>query len=290
MVKPALLRALVTWACSALDISQRRVCRLLGLNRSTARYQCVPKNDDELSSKIRQIAEANFLYGYRRIHGALRREAILVNHKRVYRLYVEDGLAFRKRASKKLPMEKRKALPKPTGPNQIWSMDFTLDRTVDGRPIRILAIIDDFHREIVSIECAQSMPSGRLVRALNEAIFVHGKPKRIRSDNGPEFRSKEMKTWTQKQRIEQVFISPGKPQENGYIESFFGTMRAEFLDSETFFGYQEAKTKLEEWVYWYNEVRLHSSLAYRPPKEFLQASKAGENFKNQNKEVTLRVA
>ena len=289
-MKPALLRELATWACNALEVSQRRVCRLLDFNRSTARYQCVPKDDDDLAVKIRHIAEFEFSYGYRRIHGVLRRNAIIVNHKRVYRLYVENGLAFRRRVSRKLPLEQRKVLPTPKGPNQIWSMDFTLDRIVDGRPVRILAIIDDFHREIVSIECAQAMPSGRLVRALNEAIFLHGKPKRIRSDNGPEFRSKEMKRWAQMQRIEQVFIRPGKPQENGYIESFFGTMRTEFLNSETFLSYKEAKEKLERWISWYNEERLHSSLAYRPPKEYLKAFRVKEDSKNQNKEVTLRVA
>jgi putative transposase len=208
-------------------------------------------------------------FGYRRLTTLLRRDGFKVNHKRVYRIYKEHGLTVRRRRRNRASQAPRTAFPAAAGVNDCWSMDFLTDALVDGRALRVFAVIDDFSRRCVALEFDVAMPAERVTRMLDQAIETYGKPRRIRSDNGPEFTSKALDAWAYEQDIEHHFISPGKPIENALAESLNGRIRDEFLNQHCFRSISHARDLGVDWRDDYNEVRPHSAHDGRSPEQFL---------------------
>jgi len=218
--------------------------------------------------RLRELAANRVRFGYRRLTVILRREGWRVNPKRIYRLYIEDGLTVRTKVRKKLARRSRVATPKATRPNQKWSMDFMSAKTIDGRWFRVLTVIDQFTRECLALVADRALNGDRVALALSQVVAERGAPESITVDNGSEFASKAMDAWSSQYGVHLEFIRPGKPIDNGYIESFNGRLRDEFLNVETCFDLSDVREKLECWRRDYNQVRPHSALGDRSPEEF----------------------
>lgn len=252
-----------------LGISERRACRVIGHARSTQRYRANPKTDEEaLRSDIIRLATKYGRYGYRRVTALLRSSGWKVNHKRVERIWRQEGL----KVPKKQPKRGRLWLNdgscvrlRPTHRNHVWSYDFVMDRTHDGRPIKILTLIDEYSRHCLALKVDRSIKSDDVLDSLSTQFLIHGIPEHIRSDNGPEFTAKMVRGWLERIGVKTAFIEPGSPWENGYNESFNGKLRDELLNLEIFYNIREAKVLIENWRKEYNTIRPHSSLGYRPP-------------------------
>jgi putative transposase len=252
-----------------LDVSERRACRVLGQSRSTQRHRPMKRDDeDALTTRIAQLASCYGRYGYRRVTALLQHEGWRVNHKRVERIWREQGL----KVPKKQPKRGRLWLNdgscvrlRPTHQGHVWSYDFVADRTRDGRSFRMLTLIDEYTRECLAIEVARNLNSEDVLRVLDEQFLRRGVPEHIRSDNGAEFTAKAVRQWLQTLEIGPLYIEPGSPWENGYIESFNGKLRDEMLNVELFDTLWEAQVLVEQWRRQYNGFRPHSSLGYRPP-------------------------
>ncbi|EMP03933.1 putative insertion element IS407 [Leptospira santarosai str. HAI1380] len=253
-------------------LGERKSCRILKVSRTgfRNRFKFFDK-DKDLKERIRELAYKHKRAGYRQIHDFIRKEE-RVNHKRIYRLYVELGLKYRiKRKRKRLPFP---TVPKllPKTPGERWSMDFMSDSLYSGRRFRILNVIDDYGRLAIVTQPEFSIPSERVVRILNEAVEVYGLPKQIVVDNGHEFTSKYFLKWAQGKGIDIHFTTPGKPIENAFIESFNGKMRNECLNENWFKNIEEARRLVEDWRNFYNSERPHSSLGGLTPQEHLRRS------------------
>ena len=220
--------------------------------------------------RIRDLAAARVRYGYRRITVLLKREGWSVGKKRVYRIYKAEGLEVRTKKRKKRAAHRRVSLPAASAAQERWSMDFMSDRLVNGRPFRILTVVDQYTRACPLLLADTSIGGSKVATALAKAAEGIGLPQTITVDNGPEFAGKVLDEWAYGHGIELDFIRPGKPVENGYIESFNGRLRDELLNTELFCTLAEAKEKLEAWRLDYNTQRPHSSLGYRPPAEYAQ--------------------
>ena len=238
------------------------------MSRSTCRYKPKPK-DTVLEERLKVLALKRTSYGYRRLHHLLKREGYEINHKRVYAIYKKNGLAKRK----KLPKRLRVPLPIAEKPNEIWAMDFMSDSCSHGRKIRMLNILDIYARECLAIEVSSSLPSSKVILVLNRWALERGLPGRIIVDNGPEYTSRDLKGWAGKNRVTLEYITPGRPMENGYIESFNGKFRDECLQQNWFQNIAEASIIVENWRKDYNNDRPHSSLGYLTPKEYLRRKK-----------------
>jgi putative transposase len=214
-------------------------------------------------------------FGYRRIHVVLRKNALRINHKRLFRLYKEMGLKVRKRGSRKRALGPRISKVKAIRINQVWSLDFMSDRLVDGRKIRLLNIIDEFTRESLKMVVDTSLSGGRVARELDELVKSRGKPGQVISDNGTEFTSLAILKWSEEEKIGWHYIQPGKPMQNGVIESFNGRVRDEFLNQHVFLNLKEAKELAARWREDYNERRPHTSLNGLSPNEFKKAYEEG---------------
>jgi len=214
---------------------------------------------------MKQLAESKPAWGYRMLHGALRLGGWHFNHKKAHRLYREEKLVLRQRGKKRLKCEKRGPVPVVTAPGQRWTMDFIHDRLADGRSFRTLNLTECFTRQCLGQEVDTSLSGVRVVRLLEQTAQIHGLPKLIQVDNGPEFRSKALDLWAYQNKVKLDFIEPGKPTQNGQIESFNGRFRAECLDQEWFSSLQQAREMIEAWRVLYNSQRPHSSLGYLPP-------------------------
>ena len=256
---------------TAYGLSVRQVCGLLELSRSSFFYRPKPSDDEALRQRIKELAAKRVRLGYRRIHVLLRREGWQINHKRVYRIYQEENLAVRTKPRKKLVSRLRVPLGPAEQPNQQWSMDFVTDRMEDGRAFRILTVVDNFSRECLGLYADRSMSGEKVSVCLNRIAGQRGYPQSIRVDNGSEFYSRGMDAWFYVHRVTLEFIRPGKPAENGYIESFNGKLRDECLNVELFFGIDDARRKLEAWRSDYNGNRPHKALENRTPEEYIHA-------------------
>ena len=242
---------------------------VLSQPRSTQRYSGKTNVFEvRLTHRIIDLAKEYGRYGYRMITGMLRSEGWHVNHKRVERIWRQEGL----KVPKKQPKRRRLWLNngscvrlRPRYKNYVWSYDFMIDRTHDGRAFRMLTIIDEYTRECLSIEVGRKLHSTDVLEKLSELFIERGPPEYIRSDNGPEFVAQKVRWWLKRHGVKTLFIEPGSPWENGYIESFNGKFRNELLDREIFDTLYEAKVLIERWRVGYNTVRPHSSLGYRPP-------------------------
>lgn len=268
-VKPARKRKLVDEIAEEFFVSERRACRLVKLNRSTCRYQSHPSDDRALRMRVKELAFSRPRYGYRRIFILLRREGWPVNHKRVYRIYKEEGLMVRtKRRRKHAAKTRLKPLPV-TRRAEHWSVDFVADQLTDGRRFRAFTSIDHFSRESVCIKVGKSLTSKDVTRALDEAITQFGQPEIITLDNGTEFTCKHFDSWAYHRGIKLDFISPGRPVENAFIESFNGKLRDKCLNVHWFKDIWEAQFLIEKWRREYNEMRPHSSLGNLAPREYV---------------------
>ena len=253
------------------QLSERRACRLVGLSRDSYRHP--PETDQvtkQLSSKIVEIAHARRRFGYRRIHDLLRPEFPGVNHKRIYRLYCAENLAVRKRKKARRPACERVPLQTTTTVNEVWSMDFVSDSLANGRRLKCLTIADDFSHECVDIAVDYGMSGEYVTRLLDRAAVFRGYPRAVRTDNGPEFTSRAFIAWTQRHGIRHILIEPGRPMQNGYIESFNGKFRDECLNDHWFQTLHQARTTISAWRQDYNEVRPHSSVGRIPPARFAE--------------------
>ena len=261
-------RQVVTHLLAAFATSARRACRLVGLSRSRWQYRSQRGDDAVLRTRLRELAAAKPRWGYQQLHTLLRREGHAVNHKKVLRLYREEGLAVSRRRRKKHVAIARVPLPKPTGRTERWSMDFVSDALFDGRGFRCFTLVDDFTRECPVIEVAHSLPAWRVIHALERVAAERGLPRSIVCDNGPEFAGKAMDRWAYERGVTLQFIRPGKPVENAFCESFNGKLRDECLNANWFASLPDAQRTIEQWRCDYNDVRPHKSLGRRTPSEF----------------------
>ena len=285
MVTPAAKRQAVAHACAVHGVSERRACKVLGVDRSSIRYRCRRPGDAAARLRLRELAGQRRRFGYRRLHLMLAREGWSMNQKRFRRLYREEKLQVRRRGGRKRALGVRAPLALPSGPNERWSLDFASDCFTDGRRFRILAIVDDFTRESLALIPDTSLSGTRVARELDALIARRGRPKSCVSDNGTELTSVAILKWTQVSGVEWHYIAPGKPQQNAFVESFIGRLRDECLNETLFGSLAQARAVLEFWRADFNGVRPHSALANRTPEEFraqhiaVAASRGnGQNF------------
>jgi putative transposase len=249
--------------------SERHACRLLGLGRSTHRYRARRAvRDAKLRTRLKELAAKRMRFGYRRLTAMLVREGVVANHKRVYRLYREEGLAMRIRQRRRIRWNGEVVKAAASQPNERWSMDFVSDCVGTGKVIRMLTIVDDCTRECPAIEVDTSLGGLRVGRVLDRIASERGLPEAITVDNGPEFRGRALAAWSEEHGVRLEFIQPGKPVQNAYVESFNGRLRDECLNANWFTSLSDARRKIETWRQDYNEQRPHSSLNYLPPAEF----------------------
>lgn len=248
--------------------SERHVCELMQISRSSCRYRS-RRDDSDLRERLQGLAREHPRFGYRRLHVMLRRDAVMVNHKRVQRVYREMGLSVKRNRRKRLTRSLQPRLVL-TAPGQQWSIDFASDATASGRRLRVLSVIDSFTRQCHALEVDTSFPSRRVTRVLDRAIERFGQPQAIRCDNGPELCSRHFLAWAIDRKIDLLHIRPGKPTENAYVESFHGRLRDECLNTSWFWNLFDARRKVGTWQQAYNFTRPHSSLDYQTPNEFAQ--------------------
>lgn len=260
-------RRVVTHLRAAFHVSERRACRAMRFPRSSHRYASRRAPCAELRERLRTLALVKPRWGYRRLHWLLRREGWAVNHKRVQRLYREEGLTVRRRARKRVAVA-RSPRGAPTRPNERWSMDFVRDTLGDGRAFRALTIVDDCTRESVAIEVDTSLPGERVVQVLERLAGTRGLPLGIVCDNGPEFAGQALDQWAHRRGVELLFIQPGKPVQNAFAESFNGRLRDECLNETWFWTLAEAQVTIEQWRVEYNTARPHGGLAGATPAEY----------------------
>lgn len=261
----------------AYKVSERRACSTLVFARSVVRYESLADPQTALRMRLRELAMARVGYGYRRLHILLWREGWRVNHKRVYRLYRDEGLGMRKRT----PRRRRACLKRDLRPlaaekNECWSMDFMSDQLFDGRRIRFLTLVDNHTRESLAINVAPRIRGMEVAEVLERVSKEHGKPQRIQVDNGPEFISKDVDLWAYWNHVKLDFSRPGKPTDNAYIESFNARFRLECLNEHWFMSLEDAREKTEEWRRDYNQNRPHSSLGNVSPEEYAALNGAAE--------------
>ena len=255
----------------ARGLSERRSCQLVGIGRSSFRYQAHPRPDEPLLERIRAISQKRRRFGYRRVWDRLRREGFVVNHKRVYRLWRQEGLCLPRRRRRKRDHGADPSLCTATHPGHVWTYDFIHDACQNGRKLKILTVEDEFTRECLALVPATSLRSGKVIAILERLSCEHGPPQFMRSDNGPEFIARQVQRWLADQQTETLYIEPGKPWQNGHVESLHGKLRDECLNMEVFASVREAAVILEAWRRDYNQERPHSSLDYRTPLEFKAA-------------------
>jgi putative transposase len=245
---------------------------LRAMLRYRARASRHAEANERLRLRLRELAEERRRWGYRRLHVLLQREGWVVNSKRVYRIYVEEKLMVRrKRRRRRICAQARVLLTTPSRANETWTMDFLHDALATGRKLRTLSIEDAYTREMLAIEVDTSLPALRVVRVLERLRLERGLPERIVIDHGTEFTSKALDQWAYEHNLKLHFITPGRPMENGYIESFHGKFREECLNEHWFLTLDDARETIEDWRLDYNQVRPHSSLGYLTPEEFRKA-------------------
>jgi putative transposase len=265
----------VSYSAESLGLSIRKACLLVGLCRSSYSYQPKPDGDASIRQRLRELAQQRRRFGSPQLHLLLRREGLVINHKRTERLYREEGLSLRRRGRRrKRGAGARVNLPVPQRPNQRWSMDFATDTIVTGRRFRALAVIDDYSRECPAIEVDTSLGGVRVVDVLDRLADTRGLPEVITMDNGPEFAGRALDEWAYRRGVKLNFIRPGKPIDNAFAESFIGRLRDECLNDNWFMSLRHARDVIETWRLDYNDFRPHSSLAGLTPREFA-ATNAG---------------
>ncbi|PHR12968.1 MAG: IS3 family transposase [Sphingopyxis sp.] len=268
VLTPAAQREAVAHLQACHGMSERRACRVIGADRGSVRYRSTRDDDAELREKLRDLANQRRRFGYRRLHILLRREGVMINRKKTQRIYREEGLAVRRRRSRKRAVGTRAPARVLALPNQRWSLDFVHDQMASGRRFRVLNIVDDVTRECLAAVPDTSISGRRVVRELAELIAERGKPGMIVSDNGTELTSNAVLAWCGEMGVEWHYIAPGKPMQNGFCESFNGRMRDELLNETLFLSLAHARVEIAAWVEDYNRERPHSALGYATPAAF----------------------
>lgn len=268
------MRQDVAFAIEQFSITERRVCKLVGLDRSSYRYEPKPDHNAALRQELLSLARQKPRYGYRRLHAILTRRGFPVSAQRVYRLYRAEGLMVRRLKRKRLA---RVAVASHlVRSNQEWALDFVSDSLATGRGFRVLTVVDAFTRENLSLEVDVSLSSRRVTRALEAVVERRGNPEAIRCDNGPELTSRHFLSWCEERKIQLIHIQPGRPMQNGHVESFNGRLRDECLNANWFRNLADARAKIAAWRNEYNGERPHSSLGYRTPNEFAEILKSSD--------------
>jgi putative transposase len=268
--------------------SVRHACALLTVSRSALRYVSrMPARDAGLEEQLVRIAHQHPAYGHRMATGLLGLEGVRINRKRVRRVWRRLGLHHRRRKSRKIRTGRPRVLA-PTGPNQVWAYDFVHDHCANGQSLKVLCLVDEWTRECLAIEVASSLGAARVIAVLERAFARHGAPQVLRSDNGGEFIARALRIWLLKNNSDTATIDPGKPWQNGSVESFHATVRRECLDAEWFANLREAKILIEQWRWEYNHRRPHSSLGYQTPAMFADQQRGrGAEVENVNSEPIL---
>ena len=264
--------------------SERRICRALGIQRSSIRYVPEPRSDEgPLRASIVRLAAQYGRYGYRLIAGLLEQEGWSISRSRVERIWKQEGL----KVPQKQPKRGRLWLAdgscirlRPLRRNHVWSWDFVMDRTDDGRPIKMLTLIDEYTKECLAIHVARRIRANDVIDIFADVMVERGVPAFIRSDNGPEMVAKVLRNWLAQVGGQAAYSMPGSPWENGYCESFNGKLRNELLDGEIFYTLREAQVIIEQWRWHYNRIRPHSALGYRPPAPETTAVRLTMNERN----------
>lgn len=271
MVTPSRRRELAKKAVTHRDISIRLSCKLFGISETCYRYQAKLNDENALIANwLLRIAQNQRNWGFGLCFLYLRNvKGFVWNHKRVYRIYRELELNMRIKPKKRLIREKPEVLAMPTAINECWSMDFMHDQLDNGRSYRLLNVLDDFNREGLAIEVDFSLPAERVVRTLNQIIEWRGKPRQIRCDNGPEYISKVLEQWADKNQIQLVFIQPGNPQQNAFIERYNRTVRYDWLSQHLFESIAEVQLHATQWLWTYNNERPNTAIGGIPPKQKL---------------------
>ena len=250
-------------------ISARKACDAANIVRKIRSYKSKRKrSDDPIIESLSTLTEKHPTIGFWQCYYRMRRMGLCDNHKRVYRIYTSMKLNIRRRAKKRLPARVKQMLYQPQLPNQVWSIDFMTDSLWDGRKFRTLNVIDDFNRSVLAIEIDTSLPALRVIRVLENIKQYRKLPEIIRVDNGPEFISARLDIWCKDNNIKLIFIRPGKPTENGYVERFNGSFRRELLNAYVFRSLNEVRILANEWMYDYNNNRPHKALNYLTPIEY----------------------
>ena len=242
----------------------------MDLSRTAYGYQPHREDDTVLRNRLRELAGQRKRFGSPRLHIMLKRENLVVNHKRTERIYKEEGLALRRKRRRKGAAGTRMVIPAPERPNQKWSMDFVTDSTVTGRRFRALTIVDDYSRECPAIEVDTSLGGARVISVLERLAETRGLPEIITVDNGPEFAGKVLDEWAYRKGVKLNFIRPGKPIENAFAESFNGRLRDECLNTNWFLSIKHAREIIESWRKDYNTVRPHGALGWLAPLQFME--------------------
>ena len=268
MVKPAAKRALVLDTCKRYKVSARRACGLFGLHQSSWYYRPKERNDQALRKALGRHATEHPGWGYRGLMDWLMRDGFTDNHKRVYRVYAEEGLQLGQRKRRQKSRYRGSKLDEPTRLNELWTMDFLSDQLMNGRVFRLLAVIDVFSRRCLALEADTSIGGARVARVLSRLVETHGSPEVIGTDNGPEFRSRQMDQWAYRKGVKLHFIKPGTPTQNAYIESLNSQIRKRLLDVHWFEDLEEVRHHAEQWRITYNTIKRHGSLNRKTPEEF----------------------
>ena len=268
MVTPAEMRNAVAHLMANHGMSERRACKATGFCRMTIRYETTRPDDRGLRERLTELARERRRFGYRRLHVLLRREGLVVNHKKLFRLYREERLGVRRRGGRKRALGTRAPMLVPLRPNERWSLDFVSDQLTDGRRFRILTVVDDCTRENIALIADTSLSGLRVATELDRLVATRGKPRMIVSDNGTEFTSNAILRWADQSRVEWHYIAPGKPIQNAFIESFNGRLRDELLNETLFTTLAQARVLLSRWRADYNDARPHSGLGWQTPAEF----------------------
>ncbi len=270
-MKPAARREVVRHYQDVFAISERRACDAMGFGRTSHRYLSRRDPAVELRLRLKDLAESRVRYGYRRLHVLLMREGWPVNHKRIYRLYSEEGLSIRTRSlRRRRACRYRSARAEPGTMNDVWAMDFVSDKLFDDQPFRILTIVDCHTREALATSARTNFRAYQVVEELDRIIRLRGKPRSIRVDNGPEFAGRLLDQWAYLNKIELDFSRPGKPSDNAYIEAFNSRIRQECLNASWFLSMADARQRINEWRIDYNHHRPHSALGNLTPSAFAE--------------------
>jgi putative transposase len=272
MVTPAARREAVAHLRTTFEVSERRACKVLGADRTSVRYRGRRADDSVVRARLRELAAIRRRFGYRRLFVLMRREGLVMNHKKFRRLYREERLQVRRRGGRKRALGTRAPLAIPQGPNQRWSLDFLSDAFVEGRRFRILAVVDDFTRECLALIADTSLPGLRVVRELEIIMARRGRPAICVSDNGTELTGMAVLRWSQEIRLEWHYIAPGKPTQNAFIESFNARLRDELLNETLFTSLAQVRAVLNAWKDDYNNARPHSALGNLTPTEYSDRS------------------
>ena len=267
----------MSWAIREKDYSQRKACALVGMEPKTFRHTSTRPDDEPIRCRLRELASQRRRFGYRRLGLLLGREGIVLNHKKLYRLYREERLMVRKRGGRKRALGTRAPMALPQGPNQRWSLDFVSDALINSRRFRILVVVDDFTRECLTLVVDNSLSGIRVARELDRIAEFRGRPCMVVSDNGTELTSHAILAWQEEHHVDWHYIAPGKPMQNGFVESFNGRLRDECLNEHLFTNLPEARRLIEEWRTDYNTNRPHTSLGGLTPTEFATRPTEGHN-------------